>query len=120
MFIAKERRHIVKYDHVDGAPDLIVEITSPSTAHIDRGLKKKQYAEFGVREYWMIDPNKRTAEFFINHRGRWETMPVTADGIFRSMVLAGFWLNVNWLFAKNLPKPLAVVMQILNTAEPAK
>jgi Uma2 family endonuclease len=114
MFVSKERERIVKFEHVDGAPDLIVEIISPSTAHIDRGEKKKQYAESGVREYWMIDPHKRTAEFLINHAGEWESMPITSDGIFYSVMIPGFWLRLNWLFAEALPKPLATVMQILN------
>jgi Uma2 family endonuclease len=68
---------------VDGAPDLMVEITSPSTAHIDRGIKKKQYASCGVREYWMIDPVKRMAEFFINHHGAWETIFLLCGRIVR-------------------------------------
>jgi Uma2 family endonuclease len=73
---------IVKFEHVDGAPDLIVEIISPSTAYIDRGKKKKQYARFGVQEYWLIDPNKQTAEFLINHDGNWEPLSITAEGVF--------------------------------------
>jgi len=117
MFVAEDRQHIVQAAYVDGAPDLIVEITSPSTAHIDRGKKKKQYAEFGVREYWLIDPNKQTAEFLINRNGAWESLPITAEGIFLSDVLPGFWLGVDWLFAEPLPKPLATVMQVLNTVE---
>jgi Uma2 family endonuclease len=118
MFISKERQHLVQHAFVDGAPDLIVEITSPSTAHIDRGIKKQQYAAGGVREYWMIDPIKRTAEFFINHHGQWETIPVTADGVFRSMAVSGFWLNSNWLFAEELPDPYETVSLLLNIALP--
>jgi len=116
MFVAKGREHIVRRAYVDGAPDLIVEITSPSTAHIDRGKKKTQYAKFGVREYWLIDPNRQTAEFLINRDGQWLPLPITDDGVFHSVVVSGFWLRLDWLFAKNLPKPLAAVMQILQAA----
>ena len=114
MFISKQRQHLVKPAYVDGAPDLIVEITSPSTAHIDRVKKKKQYLEFGVQEYWMINPNQQTAEFLFNHEGEWEPLPVTPEGIFHSRVIPGFWLQIDWLFAEELPDPLEAVMQILN------
>ena len=113
MFIAKERQHIVNADFVDGAPDLVVEIISPGTAYIDRKLKKKQYAKFGVLEFWMIDPDRLVAEFWRNHDGKWEALPLTAEGIFHSQVVSGFWLNVEWLWAEELPDPLEAVTQIL-------
>ncbi len=113
MFIAKERRHLLKHTYFDGAPDLVVEITSPSTAHIDRVKKKNQYAEFGVLEYWRIDPNRQTVEFLQNRKGEWEPMPLTAEGIFHSQVVSGFWLNVNWLWQEELPDPLEAVTQII-------
>jgi Uma2 family endonuclease len=118
MFVSKERQHIVKPAYIDGAPDLIVEIISPSMAHIDRGLKKKRYAEFGVREYWMIDPNRQTAEFLRNLQGKWESIPLGREGIFHSLVVPGFWLRVDWLWAEELPDPLETVMQILNLTVP--
>jgi Uma2 family endonuclease len=120
MFISKERQHIVKQAYVDGAPDLIVEIISPSTAHLDRVKKKNQYAECGVREYWMIDPNRQTAEFSRNHEGKWVPMPITAEGVFYSVVVPGFWLRVDWFWAEELPDPLETVMQILNLTAPEK
>jgi Uma2 family endonuclease len=118
MFITKERQHLVHHAYVDGAPDLIVEIISPSTAHIDRGQKKKQYAEFGVREYWMLDPNRQVAEFLRNQSGQWEPLPLTRESIFRSVAVPGFWLRIDWLWAEELPDPLETVMQILNFAAP--
>ena len=58
LFISKERRRIVGEKHVTGAPDLVVEILSPSTAHRDRGVKLDLYARQGVREYWIVDPDE--------------------------------------------------------------
>ncbi|MCI0694616.1 Uma2 family endonuclease [candidate division KSB1 bacterium] len=116
MFVSKERQHIVKHAYVDGAPDLIVEIISPSTAHIDRVKKKNQYAEFGVREYWMIDPNRQIAEFLRNHDGKWEPITLSAEGVFRSQAVPEFWMRVDWLWAEELPDPLETVMHILNLA----
>ena len=56
LFISKERRRIVGEEQVTGAPDLVAEILSPSTARRDRGVKLDLYARRGVREYWIVDP----------------------------------------------------------------
>jgi len=45
-----------------GAPDLVVEILSPSTAKLDRGAKLQAYERAGVREYWIVDPDARVVE----------------------------------------------------------
>ena len=56
LFVSDERREIIGEKQVTGAPDLIVEILSPSTAHRDRGIKLDLYARRGVRQYWIVDP----------------------------------------------------------------
>ena len=56
LFVSKERRGIITEKQVLGAPDLVVEILSPSTAHRDSGIKLDLYARRGVREYWIVDP----------------------------------------------------------------
>ena len=56
LFVSHERRAIIGEKQVTGAPDLVVEILSPSTAHRDRGIKLDLYARHGVREYWIADP----------------------------------------------------------------
>ena len=48
-----------------GAPDLVVEVLSPSTAYMDRHVKHNKYQEAGVREYWIIDPAHKLAEVHI-------------------------------------------------------
>ena len=47
-----------------GAPDLLVEVLSPSTSGRDKGIKAKLYARFGVAHYWLVDPVERTLETF--------------------------------------------------------
>ncbi len=59
--ILNENRGIIK-EKIVGAPDLMVEILSPSTSDRDRVLKKRLYYRHGVREYWVVDPRARTVE----------------------------------------------------------
>ena len=61
LFVLNERAEIVK-DWIRGAPDLAVEILSPTTEGRDRGIKLKAYARFGVKEYWIVGPVARTVE----------------------------------------------------------
>lgn len=65
LYVSPERRQILR-TWVEGAPDLVVEVLSPSTVRMDRLLKLNRYAEGGVREYWLIDPAARTAEFLVS------------------------------------------------------
>ncbi len=58
FFVSNERRGIIKETQILGAPDLVVEIVSSSTAHRDRGIKLDLYARRGVREYWIVDPDE--------------------------------------------------------------
>lgn len=55
-------RDKIRRDGVHGAPDLVVEVLSPSTARNDRMHKKAVYEACGVREYWLVDPENRTIE----------------------------------------------------------
>ncbi|MHB2150095.1 Uma2 family endonuclease [Calditrichota bacterium LG25] len=65
LFIAKENQKIITEDNIKGAPDLIIEILSPSSAYYDLVEKKELYEQFGVKEYWIVDPKKLRIEVFI-------------------------------------------------------
>ncbi|MDE2865705.1 MAG: Uma2 family endonuclease [Gemmatimonadota bacterium] len=56
LFVSNERRAIIGEKQILGAPDLVVEILSSTTAHRDRGIKLDLYARVGVRQYWIVDP----------------------------------------------------------------
>lgn len=62
IFILKEHLHILSKRGVDGAPDLLVEILSPATAKYDRISKKQLYARYGVRWFWIVDPDEKKVE----------------------------------------------------------
>lgn len=55
----------VKYDAIYGAPDLVVEVLSPSTSKRDRGYKKDVYAQCGVKEYWLVSPTEKSVEQYL-------------------------------------------------------
>ncbi len=64
LYVSRERASVVTEKNVQGAPDLMVEVLSESTAEIDRTTKLKLYARYGVQEYWLIDPEECTAEIY--------------------------------------------------------
>ena len=62
LFVRAARSDLVTERGVEGPPDLVVEVLSPSTASRDRGIKLARYRLFGVAEYWVVDPDERTVE----------------------------------------------------------
>jgi len=62
VFVRKNRAGIVTDRGIEGPPDLIVEILSPSTEARARGVKLERYRLYGVREYWIVDPDNRSVE----------------------------------------------------------
>lgn len=64
VFISAEKRNIITNRGIEGVPDLIVEIISPSNVFTDRNRKKKVYQQIGVREYWIVDPANHTLEVY--------------------------------------------------------
>ena len=66
VFIAKARApKLVSRSAITGAPDLVLEIISPSTARADRKIKLPLYARHGVAEFWLVDPEDQSVEVFI-------------------------------------------------------
>lgn len=67
-----------KVDHrgIRGAPDLVVEVISPSTQRYDRLLKFDRYMRAGVLEYWIVDPNARTVWVYTLQDGAYRTATV--------------------------------------------
>jgi Uma2 family endonuclease len=62
LFVRGDRAQLVTDRGVEGPPDLVVEVVSPSTAARDRGIKLERYRLYGVPEYWVVDPEERTVE----------------------------------------------------------
>ena len=116
LFVTRRNLSRLKKNHLEGPADLVVEIISPGSGAIDRGDKYYEYERGGVKEYWLLDPRRRQAEFY--HRGRdgiYRLMPIE-KGTFRSAVLRGLWLEVAWLWQKPLP-PTPEIWQKLSGAK---
>ena len=62
VFVHRSREALLTERGIEGSPDLVVEVASPSTEARDRGLKLERYRHFGVPEYWIVDPDARTVE----------------------------------------------------------
>jgi Uma2 family endonuclease len=102
LFVARARLAIIDERCLRGAPDLAVEVLSPSTLRIDAGRKRELYATFGVAEYWMIDPKREWVQVCRNGGGavREVTQFVRerGDGPITSPLFPGFDLPLDRLF----------------------
>ena len=101
LFIKKERSFIMdnREEVVIGAPDLVIEILSKSTAGDDRGAKKDNYEKYGVREYWLVDPKNNAVEVYALVDERYKLVSyVVETGVAKSAVLEGFELEIEPIF----------------------
>ncbi|MCY4557167.1 MAG: Uma2 family endonuclease, partial [Chloroflexi bacterium] len=96
LYVSPQRREILQ-DWIEGAPDLVVEVLSPSTARMDRLLKLSRYAEAGVREYWLVDPAARTIEFYVNG-GEHFVVHAPTGAIWKSPAVPGVELDIEGLW----------------------
>ena len=101
LFVSRAREHLLSDGQkVQGAPDLVIEILSPSTEIKDRGIKRELYGKYGVTEYWLVDP---IAETIWIHRQRGGVLaPIVTFGrveTLRSPLLAGLELHLDDVFS---------------------
>jgi Uma2 family endonuclease len=112
LFIANEHLDCLKKTFLDGPADLVVEIISPESRARDRGEKFYEYEQGGVREYWLIDPVRKQAEFYqLDSDAIYRLASADADGVYRSRVIEGLWIKVSWLWQEPLPALLGVLKQ---------
>jgi len=83
-----------------GAPDMVVEILSPSTSYKDRALKFKVYQEVGIKEFWIIDPEEKLTVVHILNNGNYYTKIFTETETAPVHILEGFEINLADIFAE--------------------
>ena len=98
LFVRSDRIHIIGETYIEGAPDLVMEVLSPSNPSHDRSLKYQLYEEAGVLEYWIIDPRERTIEIHVLRDGSYILLGrFGEDESARSELLEGFAVIVGEL-----------------------
>ena len=99
IFVSNERSHILTENNIRGAPDLIIEILSPSTAGRDRTFKRTLYERHGVKEYWMVDPSARNITILLLGESGYELAGIYGEGqTLTSTTLSGFSLDMDDIF----------------------
>ncbi|MDT7855882.1 Uma2 family endonuclease [Rubrivirga sp. S365] len=99
VFVSHARDGIVTREGLSGAPDLVAEVLSPSTAYYDLTLKRDVYEARGVSEYWIVDPERKTVAVLAREDGRYRTQAdLGATGRAASALLDGFAVEVASLF----------------------
>jgi Uma2 family endonuclease len=100
LFISKRRLRLLQKDGVHGAPDLVIEILSRSTARLDLLAKKRVYARCGVVEFWAVDPEERKVVIYDLQQSEAAPAHIWAEGQrFGCKLLPGLRLSVKKIFA---------------------
>ena len=99
LFISKERADILTEANVQGAPDLVVEILSPSTSRLDRTRKRELYERHEVKEMWLVEPEERKVWVLLLQDGKLEVAGEYGEGRgFSSATLGGLTIELDDVF----------------------
>lgn len=99
LFVAAEHADRVGTQEIGGAPDVVMEVISPTNSHHDLLIKKQIYEQHGAPEYWIVDPESQTVEVFHNTEdGFVQHARVVEAGTARSHLLEGFAIDLDDLF----------------------
>jgi Uma2 family endonuclease len=99
LFVSHKNANVITKKNIQGAPDLVIEILSPSTGYYDLIEKKEAYAKFGTREYWIVDPQKKWVEVFEIRDGDFESKGrFGAKESFKSAVIPGLEIDLTEVF----------------------
>jgi Uma2 family endonuclease len=112
MFISTARTKQLERTQFEGAPDLIVEVVSRDSQSRDRREKFLEYQQIGVREYWIIDPLVKGAEFYTHKRSKGYIPMTPIDGRINSIVLNGLFIRPEWFWQIRPPKVLGLLKQM--------
>lgn len=109
MFVSKANSDNIKKQFVEKNADLVIEVISPESRGRDRGEKFYEYETAGVKEYWLIDTERKQAEFYTLGENGYFSFVSIENGIFESKVLQGLTLKVEWLWQDELPTLMEVL-----------
>jgi Uma2 family endonuclease len=100
IYVSNKRVSILSKRGVEGVPDFVVEILSPSTARFDKGIKRSIYSRAGVIEYWLIDPALRQISvYYLREDPENPAAVYSANDQFESPVFSGLIFKGAEIFA---------------------
>jgi Uma2 family endonuclease len=101
VFVSNERREILTDDGMHGAPDLAIEVISPSNAQLDKTAKRRVYARDGVKELWLVDPTLRQIHLYDFARDPAKAVRILDDDeTFVSALLPGLTIAAQDVFRR--------------------
>lgn len=114
-FVKAEHADRVERGHILGPADFAIEIVTPESADRDYVRKRRQYEQFGISEYWIIDEEVQAVTALrLNARGKYrEVRPV--KGVLHCEAIADFWLRLEWLWQNPRPKVREILHQIIGS-----
>ena len=100
VYISQQNTHIVTERGIEGIPDLIIEIVSPSNVFTDRNHKRKVYQEIKVGEYWIVDPANKTLEIYSHNQADPDvpTVFLASEGEVTSSVIKNLSFDLKLIF----------------------
>lgn len=101
IFISTKNKQIIKSTHIEGVPDLVIEIISPGSAQRDRIIKRKIYTLHGVKEYWLVQPEKEQIQVLRLEKGDFQSIAeLTSEEILTLPLLSGLEIRLIDVFPK--------------------
>ena len=101
VFVRAERLSLVSNRGIEGPPDLVVEVLSPTTEAQDRGAKLQLYARHGAPHYWLVDPETRRLEAYeLAGTGYRLVADLTGSAMFASALFPGLAVPLDALWPR--------------------
>lgn len=114
LFVAQEHLDRLTPTYLNGPADIVIEIISSESREQDEVTKLREYAQGGVREYWLLDPEREEVTFYVQSAGGgYQAGAIDPEGIYYSPLLAGLGLRIAWLWQDPLPT-LRTVRNVLS------
>lgn len=118
LIVLNEHLDRIRPTYLDGAADIVIEVVSPESIERDYGVKFREYEQGGVREYWLIDPERHIADVYeLGENALYRRRSLDRDGRITSGVLPKFAVSPELLWSDPKPDPittLKLVAALLN------
>ena len=111
IILKSENLGRIKGGYMEGPADVLAEVVSPESVVRDRETKYSEYEKAGIGEYWLLDPVRKQAEFFLLGDEGLYRLAALDKGIFRSQAIEGLWLKEEWLWQEPLPMVISILRE---------